>query len=182
MADEQEEYGDEEYEEEEDDAVEDPNAPGQSQNQMIGSQENNQKRLSHSKAEDKKSKNSRFSKSREFDKNSQNSKISHGSNYSKASNVLLPQNKKNVSVTNNNVNLNKNGNYNSSNKNNFSKVSGGNNEYVIPSPQNVVTTRAYLEETVTSVIKDALLELARTRPENPLEFVGNYILKRAHEK
>ena len=63
---------------------------------------------------------------------------------------------------------------------NYSKA-GGNNDYKIPSPQNVVNNRAYLEETVTKVIEEALLELSRNRPSNLLEFIGNYILKRAHE-
>ena len=38
------------------------------------------------------------------------------------------------------------------------------NAFLIPTPEQVVSTRAYLEETVTSVIQEALLELARQRP------------------
>ena len=69
---------------------------------------------------------------------------------------------------NNDVNLNNN--------------KASNNAYKVPTPEQVVSTRAYLEQTVTSVIQEALLELARNRPPNPLEFVGNYILNRAKEK
>ena len=50
------------------------------------------------------------------------------------------------------------------------------------SPQQVLSTRAYLEQNVTPVVQEALLECARKRPENPLEFVGNYILNRAKGK
>ena len=49
-------------------------------------------------------------------------------------------------------------------------------------PQQVLSTRAYLEQNVTPVVQEALLECARKRPDNPLEFVGNYILNRAKGK
>ena len=52
----------------------------------------------------------------------------------------------------------------------------------MPTPEQLTSTRAYLEQTVTSVIEEALLELARKRPDNPLEFVGNYILDKAKNK
>lgn len=45
-----------------------------------------------------------------------------------------------------------------------------------------ISTRAYLEQNVTSVIQEAMLECARKRPSNPLEFIGNYILDRSHGK
>ena len=57
-----------------------------------------------------------------------------------------------------------------------------NNEKSENIPQQVLSTRAYLEQNVTPVVQEALLECARKRPENPLEFVGNYILNRAKEK
>ena len=44
------------------------------------------------------------------------------------------------------------------------------------SHQQVLSTRAYLEQNVVQVVQEALLECARKRPNNPLEFVGNYIL------
>ena len=50
------------------------------------------------------------------------------------------------------------------------------------SSQPVLSTRAYLEQYVTPVVQQALLECAKKRPNNPLEFVGNYILERAHGK
>ena len=46
--------------------------------------------------------------------------------------------------------------------------------------QPVISVRAYLEQNVTSVVQEALLEVARKRPPNPLQFVGNYILERAN--
>ena len=68
------------------------------------------------------------------------------------------------------------------NKSKNTNVKSNENAYKLPSPEQVVSTRAYLEQTVSSVIQEALLELARQRPDNPLEFVGNYILKKAKEK
>ena len=46
--------------------------------------------------------------------------------------------------------------------------------------QPTISVRAYLEQNVTAVVQDALLEVARLRPPNPLQFVGNYILERAN--
>ena len=56
--------------------------------------------------------------------------------------------------------------------------------YKIPSPEQVVSTRAFLEKTVTSAIQEALLELARKRDEieDPLLWVGQYLVKKAKEK
>jgi hypothetical protein len=48
-----------------------------------------------------------------------------------------------------------------------------------PNLFNVTSTRAYLEQTVTEVVMQGMTELAKLRPENPLEFLGNYILSRA---
>ena len=49
-------------------------------------------------------------------------------------------------------------------------------------PEQITSTRAYLESTVTSVVQEGMLELAKTRPDNPLEFLGNFILNKAKEK
>ncbi len=50
-------------------------------------------------------------------------------------------------------------------------------------PQNVNTqslsTRAYLEQTIVPIVTQGMSELARERPENPLEFLANYLLKHA---
>ena len=46
--------------------------------------------------------------------------------------------------------------------------------------QPMMSVRAYLEQNVTAVVQEALLEVARKRPPNPLQFVGNYILERAN--
>ena len=48
------------------------------------------------------------------------------------------------------------------------------------SSQQTISVRAYLEQNVTAVVQEALLEVARQRPPNPLQFVGNYILERAN--
>ena len=58
------------------------------------------------------------------------------------------------------------------------------NAYKLPSPEQVVSTRAFLESTVTSAIQEALLELARKRDEidDPLLWVGEYLVKKAKEK
>lgn len=47
--------------------------------------------------------------------------------------------------------------------------------------EKVISTRAYLEQTVVSVVQEGMLELARTKPDNPLEFLGNFILERAKQ-
>ena len=58
------------------------------------------------------------------------------------------------------------------------------NAYKVPTPEKVVSTRAFLESTVTSAIQEALLELARKRDEieDPLLWVGQYLVKKAKEK
>ena len=58
------------------------------------------------------------------------------------------------------------------------------NAYIIPNPEKVVSTRAFLESTVTGAIQEALLELARKREsiDDPLTFVGQYLIDKAKEK
>jgi COMPASS component SDC1 len=41
------------------------------------------------------------------------------------------------------------------------------------------STRTYLEQTVSEVVMQGMSELARVRPENPLEYLGNFILSKA---
>lgn len=45
-----------------------------------------------------------------------------------------------------------------------------------------LSSRAYLEMTVVPVVMAGMSELARERPENPLEWIGNYIIKHAYKK
>ena len=85
----------------------------------------------------------------------------------------------NIPKKKNNASNNNNSNNNNNNKN--STKTKKKNDFILP-PQQVTSTRAYLEETVTKVIQEALLELARQRPPEPLEFVGNYILNKAKER
>ena len=42
------------------------------------------------------------------------------------------------------------------------------------------STRSYLEQTVVNVVMQGMTELAKERPENPLEFLGNFLLKHAN--
>ena len=48
--------------------------------------------------------------------------------------------------------------------------------------QSIITTRAYLEQYCTPIIQEAMISCAKKRPSNPLEYIGNYILDRAHGK
>ena len=59
-----------------------------------------------------------------------------------------------------------------------------NNAYILPSPEKVISTRQFLEETVTKAIQEALLNLARNREtiSDPLLYVGEYLIKKAKEK
>ena len=58
------------------------------------------------------------------------------------------------------------------------------NAYKLPKPEQVISTRSFLESTVTTAIQEALLELARKRDEiqDPLTFVGEYLINKAKEK
>lgn len=42
--------------------------------------------------------------------------------------------------------------------------------------------RAYLDQNVVPLLLQALSEVAKERPENPIEFVGNYLLKNNPER
>ena len=46
-------------------------------------------------------------------------------------------------------------------------------------PEKIVSARAYLEQNVTAVVQEGMLELVKNKPENPLEYLGNFILQRA---
>ena len=54
------------------------------------------------------------------------------------------------------------------------------NQYEYQPSGNNFSTRQYLEANVTTVIQEAMLECVRNQPPNPLQFIGNYILKRAN--
>ena len=58
------------------------------------------------------------------------------------------------------------------------------NAYKLPTPEHVESTRSFLESTVTTAIQEALLELARKREsiDDPLTFVGQYLIDKAKEK
>ena len=48
--------------------------------------------------------------------------------------------------------------------------------------ESVITTRMYLEQYCTPIIQEAMISCAKKRPANPLEYIGNYLLERAHGK
>ena len=48
--------------------------------------------------------------------------------------------------------------------------------------QSIITTRAYLEQFCTPIIQEAMISCAKKRPADPLEYIGNFILDRAHKK
>jgi Ca2+-binding EF-hand superfamily protein len=50
-----------------------------------------------------------------------------------------------------------------------------------PSSNHSLSTRPYLEQTVVAVLMQGMTELAKERPDNPLEFLGKYLLSRAGE-
>ena len=48
--------------------------------------------------------------------------------------------------------------------------------------QSIETTRAYLEQYCIPIIQEAMISCAKARPINPIEYIGNYLLERAHGK
>ncbi len=47
---------------------------------------------------------------------------------------------------------------------------------------NNLSTRAYLDQTVIPVLLQGMSEIAREKPENPIEYLANYLLKHSNEK
>lgn len=43
------------------------------------------------------------------------------------------------------------------------------------------STRHYLEQTVVNAVMQGMAELAKERPNNPLEFLGNYLIEKSKE-
>jgi len=48
--------------------------------------------------------------------------------------------------------------------------------------QSIESIRAYLEKYCTPIIQEAMISCAKERPINPIEYIGNYLLERAHGK
>ncbi len=69
-----------------------------------------------------------------------------------------------------------------SNNNNNDEVDNSDNYQNQHSSSSIISTRAYLEQNVTPLIQEAMIECAKKRPSNPIEFIGNYLLDRAHGK
>ena len=119
------------------------------------------------------------------EKKSGKSKNSLGSKKSKKSNVT-PQatsEKGEIKSHNSQVSQTKNDNNEQniqSTKEETKPIEVTNPETQADSSQPTISVRAYLEQNVTAVLQEALLEVARKRPPSPLQFVGNYILERAN--
>ena len=46
----------------------------------------------------------------------------------------------------------------------------------------IQSVRAYLEETVTAAIQEGMMKLVEQKPENPLEFLGNFLIEKSKKK
>lgn len=53
---------------------------------------------------------------------------------------------------------------------------------VIKTAEQNMPLRAYLDQTVVPLLMQALTECAKERPEQPIEFVANYLLEHNPEK
>ena len=45
-----------------------------------------------------------------------------------------------------------------------------------------LSVRSYLDQTVVPIVLRALIEVSKARPENPVEFIANYLLENNPEK
>jgi protein dpy-30 len=46
---------------------------------------------------------------------------------------------------------------------------------------NTLSTRQYLDQTVVPLLLQGMAEVAKERPENPIEHLANYLLKHSNE-
>jgi hypothetical protein len=67
-------------------------------------------------------------------------------------------------------------NENKENKENSNLISSDNLQVPVQS------VRAYLEETVTAAIQEGMMKLVEQKPENPLEFLGNFLIEKSKKK
>lgn len=47
--------------------------------------------------------------------------------------------------------------------------------------KNAASSRQYLESTVVKAVMQGMAELTKIRPDNPLEYLGNYLIKMSKE-
>ena len=123
------------------------------------------------------------------DKKSEKSKVSQTSKKSKKSNATPIQSSEKGENKSQNSQISKNKNNNieqnippSQNQEVKPMIEEQNQEPKVDNSVPTISVRAYLEQNVTAVVQEALLEVARQRPPNPLQFVGNFILERANAK
>ena len=67
-------------------------------------------------------------------------------------------------------------NENKENKENSNLLSSDNLQVPVQS------VRTYLEETVTAAIQEGMMKLVEQKPENPLEFLGNFLIEKSKKK
>ena len=53
------------------------------------------------------------------------------------------------------------------------------NEIDLENESDGLPAREYLEKTVVPVITEALFELSKLKPDNPLEWLGNYLINQS---
>ena len=47
--------------------------------------------------------------------------------------------------------------------------------------KDIASTRQYLESTVVNAVMQGMAEISKERPDNPLEYLGNYLIKKSKE-
>lgn len=57
---------------------------------------------------------------------------------------------------------------------------GGSKPAVVKGSQG--STRQYLEQTVVNAVMQGMAELAKEKPNNPLEFLGNFLIEKSKEQ
>jgi hypothetical protein len=84
----------------------------------------------------------------------------------------------------NNSQMSKNSKKSKQSTNKKINESSDNNNNNISSENNVPiqSVRAYLEETVTAAVQEGMMELVKKKPENPLEFLGNFLIEKSKKK
>ena len=103
-----------------------------------------------------------------IDKKNVDAKDAKSTNSKKADDNVSGNSKGKVPENNNNVMENDN-NEKTTNKSNLPKPSQG-------------STRQYLEQTVVNAVMQGMALLAKERPSNPMEFLGNYLIQKSKEK
>ena len=62
-----------------------------------------------------------------------------------------------------------------------SKKSSNSINSTIKNTSSIGPVRPYLENTITTIVQKGLIELDKARPDNPLEFLGKFLLEHAND-